>query len=85
MLVAKMTDWHTYTIDWQPDSATFLVDNQPVFLAGSSPQGPLGFVMWLDNQFMIITPWGKFGSGVLAVPEQQWLETSDVAIETSAN
>jgi hypothetical protein len=41
--------------------------------------------MWLDNQFMVITPSGKFGSGVLVVPEQQWLETSDVTIETSAN
>jgi hypothetical protein len=38
-------------------------------------------VLWIDNQYMIVKPWGRFGWGVLDVPGQQWLETEWVAIE----
>jgi hypothetical protein len=81
---ADMQNWHTYTISWQAKSALFCVDGRPVLKADTAPRGPLGFVMWLDNQYMIVTPWGRFGYGLLDVPRSQWLEISRLEITPSA-
>jgi hypothetical protein len=80
-LALEMTDWHTYTIDWGVRRARFLVDGQAVLDCNTPPQGPLGFVMWLDNQYAIVTPWGRFGYGLLDVPGRQWLEMRTLVIE----
>jgi hypothetical protein len=77
---ADMREWHTYTITWYKNSALFCVDDAPVLMADTSPRGPLGFVMWLDNQYMAVTPWGKFGYGLLKTNQAQWLETSHLEI-----
>jgi hypothetical protein len=76
-----MTDWHIYTIDWGTRSARFAVDGQVVLADAPAPRGPLCFVMWLDNQYAIVTPWGRFGWGLLSIPGQQWLEADWLAIE----
>jgi hypothetical protein len=75
-----MTGWHTYVIDWQKKNAHFAVDGQTVLASPRSPGGPLGFVLWLDNQFMVATPWGRFRYGLLGGPGRQWLEVSSVEI-----
>jgi hypothetical protein len=46
-----------------------------------SPRGPLGFVMWLDNQYMVVTPWGRLGWGLLDEPGCQWMEVDWLAVE----
>ena len=79
-VTAEMTDWHTYEIDWQPASARFLVDGKTVLACGTSPRGPLGFVLWLDNQYLVITPWGRFGYGLLDAPQRQWLAVRQLEI-----
>ncbi len=76
-----MTDWHTYGIDWSEERATFYVDGDPVLEDAPSPRGPLGFVMWLDNQYMVVKPWGRFGWGLLQEPARQWLEVDRLRIE----
>ncbi len=76
----EMTDWHTYVIDWQQKTAHFTVDGQTVLKCNTPPRGPLGFVLWLDNQYMIATPWGRFQHGLLDAPGRQWLEVSYVEI-----
>ena len=78
---AKMTDWHTYGIEWGQRRACFLVDGAPVLDCDTSPRGPLGFVMWLDNQYAIVTPWGRFGFGLLDAPGLQWMEVDSLVIE----
>ena len=65
LLPASMTDWHTYELVWQPSAVLFFVDGQIIHITPSAPRGPLGFVMWLDNQYMVITPWGRFRYGLL--------------------
>jgi hypothetical protein len=75
-----MTEWHTYVIDWQKKTARFSVDGEIIMACQTAPRGPLGFVMWLDNQYMIATPWGRFKYGLLDAPGQQWLETSKIEI-----
>jgi len=76
----RMTDWHTYELEWRRDGARWQVDGQTVLETDRSPRGPLGFVAWIDNQYAVVTPWGKFGFGLLDAPYEQWLEIGAVLI-----
>ena len=76
-----MTAWHTYVVEWGERRARFSVDGEPVLEDAPSPHGPLGFVMWLDNQYMVATPQGRFGWGLLDVPGRQWMEVDSLTIE----
>ena len=78
-----MTEWHDYEIEWRSERARFCVDGKPVLENAPSPRGPLGFVMWLDNQYMVATPQGRLGWGLLEVPERQWMEVDRLAIRVS--
>lgn len=80
LVEADMTGWHTYRIDWGERRATFSVDAQTVLGCNTSPRGPLGFVMWIDNQAMIATPQGRFGYRLPALPERQWMEVDRLQI-----
>jgi hypothetical protein len=82
MVPVEMTEWHMYELNWQSKTAHFSVDGQTVLECQTPPRGPLGFVLWLDNQFMVATPWGSFKYGLLAAPGQQWLEVSELEIKT---
>jgi len=77
---AGMTGWHTYVIEWGTERARFSVDGKTVMQRAPAPHGPLGFVMWLDNQYMIATPQGRFGWGLLDAPGRQWMEVDELAI-----
>jgi len=72
--------WHDYVLDWRTDGADFHVDGQVVLSVPVSPRGPLGFVAWMDNQYAIATPRGRFGWGLLDVPLPQWLEIAGLTI-----
>jgi hypothetical protein len=88
-LPADMTRWHTYILEWGRAQTCFSVVSREgrssvadvLVLEAPSPRGPLGFVMWLDNQYMVVTPWGRFRWGRLDVPQRQWMETAKVKIE----
>jgi hypothetical protein len=80
-LDADMTAWHTYELVWGDERARFRVDGELVLDDASAPRGPLGFVMWLDNQTMVATPQGRFRWGVLDVPGRQWMEADSLTIE----
>ena len=79
LLTADLAAWHTYRLDWQREQATFFVDEAIVYTVPHPPQGPLGFVAWIDNQYAIVTPRGAFRSGVLQTGPQS-LELADLAI-----
>ena len=55
LLDVEMTAWHEYVVDWQPESATFLVDGHSVLVAPR--RGPLGLVIWIDNLHGDESPW----------------------------
>ena len=76
-----MRDWHIYTIDWRREAVRFLVDGGLLSETTHAPAGPLGLVIWLDNQYLQITPWGQFRWGLLAKEEAQWLEIDWLAVE----
>jgi hypothetical protein len=81
IVTSEMTEWHTYCIEWGSEQANFSVDGEILLANAPAPQGPLGFVMWLDNQFMIVTPWGRLGWGILDVPDRQWMEVDWLSID----
>jgi hypothetical protein len=80
----EMAEWHTYVLEWGTERACFSVDGGPVLEEASAPRGPLGFVMWLDNQYMVMTPWGRLGWGLLDIPGSQWMEVDWLALESEA-
>lgn len=80
LLPGDMRAWHTYTLAWKPQSCRFLVDGETILTTDGAPRGPLGFVAWLDNQYLAVTPRGQMRSGVLATKHFQWLEISHLHI-----
>jgi len=82
LLPVDMTGWHVYMLEWLPDRAHFYVDGERVLGNAPSPRGPLGFVMWLDNQYMVATPQGRLRWGLLEIGGEQWMEVSQLELKT---
>jgi hypothetical protein len=80
----EMTEWHTYHLEWRARAVRFCVDGTLVLESDTSPQGPLGCVVWLDNQYMVVTPWGKFRYGRLDAASKQWMEIDRLTIDGQA-
>lgn len=77
-----VTQWHEYEIHWQAQEVRFAVDKTECFMAQISPLGPLGLVLWIDNQYMAFPPDGRLRFGTLPVEQDSTLELRDVSIET---
>lgn len=80
-VASAMTAWHTYRIQWEHERARFSVDGETVLDCATPPRGPLGLVIWLDNQAMVVTPQGRLRHGLLAKHGEQWLELASVVVE----
>lgn len=74
------TDWHKYEIDWRKDGVVFLVDEQFLKEVNVHPKGPLGLVIWIDNQYASWTPDGRLRYGNLANDQAAWVELKDLKI-----
>jgi hypothetical protein len=72
-LVLDPVAWHHYQLGWQADKVAFWVDDDLVFETPTSPRGPLGLVLWIDNQFAAWAPDGMLKYGTLA-NESAWIE-----------
>ena len=80
-----MSRWHGYELHWGRESARFSVaqhdsSSMHTVLDAPSPGGPLGFVMWQDNQYLVLTPWGRIRWGLLEVPPGQCMEIAGLEI-----
>lgn len=82
LLSVDMTAWHTYSIEWGIKRARFLVDERLLLTCDQSPRGPLGLVIWKDNQAMTVAPWRLPHHQLVACETVQWLEVADLAIGT---
>ncbi len=78
-----LNEWHDYGLEWRRDEARFSVDGVERLRSPAPPRGPLGFVLWLDNQFAIASETGRFGFGITPVREEQWLEVDALALEVA--
>jgi hypothetical protein len=58
-------DWHRYQIVWNESQVCFSVDDQSVLHTQLTPNGPLGMVIWIDNQYALWTKEGRIGMGTL--------------------
>jgi hypothetical protein len=75
------TAWRSYRLDCQPGRVTGWVDGEQVFTTPIAPRGPLGLVLWIDNQYAAFPPSGRLQMGTSENPEA-WLELADVEIKT---
>lgn len=75
------TAWRSYRLDWQPHRVTAWLDGAQIFSTPAAPRGPLGLVIWIDNQFAAFPPSGKLQMGTSQNPEA-WLEIENIDIKT---
>jgi len=75
------TIWRTYALTWQADKVVFEVDGQAVLQTTISPRGPLGLVLWIDNQYAALPPDGRLAYGFLENPEAAWIELDTFEVE----
>jgi hypothetical protein len=75
-----MTHWHTYRLDWEKTGCTFFVDGRQILQTTASPGGPLGFVCWLDNQYLVLTVRGRFAWGTKPTSQKQSLHITNLEL-----
>lgn len=76
----RVTEWHTYQLDWQSDQVVFTIDGEVLFTTPVSPRGPLSLVLWIDNQYAAFPPAGKVTYGTLPIPCPAWIELRDISL-----
>jgi hypothetical protein len=80
ILPTDPSQWHTYRLEWSQDCVTFYVDESSVLETGVAPLGPLGLVLWVDNQYAAWPPTGRLSFGTLAINQPVWIEVEDIAV-----
>jgi hypothetical protein len=78
-LSVDVTQWHGYSFELSPKRVAFYVDEAQAFDSPVSPRGPLGIVIWIDNQYAAFRPDGKMEWGVLK-GEDCWIEVEDIVL-----
>lgn len=78
-------EWHDYEITWRADRVIFQVDNEGCLETAASPEGPLGLVLWVDNQYAAFSPEGRIGYGTLPNAEPAWIELENLNIATDSH
>jgi hypothetical protein len=84
MIRIDVREWHMYTLKWQGNRVSFQADGEDLFETGVSPNGPLGLVLWIDNQYAAFPPDGRLSYGTLSNSESAWLEIEGLKIERGA-
>lgn len=79
LLPVEMNTWHEYALEWTEQGSHFYVDGEEIFSTPHAPRGPLGLVIWIDNQMMVATPQGVIRSGIV-VTDEQWLEIASLRV-----
>lgn len=75
-----MTQPTDYTLIWERDVVRFWVDDTLILESPFRLGGRMGFIAWVDNQYAVVTPQGRFGWGVVDVPVKQTLMITDITI-----
>lgn len=71
---------HQYSIEWRTDGLRFSIDGAQVLETNHAPRGACGFIAWIDNQYAVVTPQGRMGSGLLAVRDEVTLCLRDLSL-----
>jgi hypothetical protein len=73
------TEWHTYELEWSQNRLEFQLDGSLVLQTSAVPQGPLGLVLWIDNQYAALPPSGRVKYGTLPTPPNTWIEIRELS------
>ena len=79
-ITVPVDTWHTYSLEWMESRVIFSVDKKVKLETEVSPQGPLGLVIWIDNQYFRLDSGGKVGFGFLKVVQGGWLQVRNLAL-----
>lgn len=79
-LTVDVKAWHVYTLEWRSNRVSFQVDSEEVYETGISPNGPLGMVLWIDNQYAAYPPDGRLSYGMLPAAETAWIEIRSLSL-----
>jgi hypothetical protein len=82
VLDVDTTDWHAYNLSWNARDVVFRIDDSIVFQTNNSPRGPLGIVIWIDNQYAAWTSAGKLGMGTLRQVNSGWIDIEKLEIKS---
>jgi hypothetical protein len=75
------TQFHRYNIYWESESVKFTVDENVLLETEVVPQGRLGFVLWIDNQYLSLSPEKPLSFGSLPNQEVEYVEIREFSIE----
>ena len=75
-----VTAWREYRLDWTTGEVHFQLDSKTVFSTQVSPLGPLGLVLWVDNQYTALPPAGRLRYGTLPNPHPAWIELAGLSL-----
>lgn len=73
-------EWHAYSLEWAEGEVCFRVDGDEALRTEIAPEGRLGLVLWVDNQYMKIAADGRMGYGTLTNETGAWIEIGDLEI-----
>ena len=73
------TEWHTYLMEVSENQVCFKIDGSTVLNTEIVPQGELGLVLWIDNQYVALPPSGRLKYGTLATPKNAWIELKEIS------
>ena len=79
-IVVDTTQWHQYELFWRQEATSFLVDGKQVLETTASPRGPLGLVLWIDNQAAAWKPDGQIGYRLLQGENGAWMEVKNIQV-----
>ena len=73
---------HQYRIVWEYSQAQFWVDDRLALHSQISPRGPLGLVVWIDNQYAAWHPNSRLKYGTQENTEPAWIEITALRINS---
>jgi hypothetical protein len=80
MLNSPLDEWHDYSLIWTKELVRYVIDGQVVHTCHEPPRARMGFVLWLDNQWMVATPQGRFGQGTVPVARPRSMEVAQLQL-----
>ena len=80
-LAIEPHSWHAYELFWDVEQVRFVVDGVETYATPIVPHGPLGLVIWVDNQYAAFTPQGRVRYGYLAASQPAWIEIRKLDVQ----
>ncbi|HSR47904.1 MAG TPA: hypothetical protein VLL77_07935 [Anaerolineales bacterium] len=79
-LQGEQDTWRRYEIDWNEDCAEFFVDGLMILRTASPPKGPMGLVIWIDNQWATFSMERGLRFGVSPSDHPTWMEIRNLRL-----